>query len=212
MMYPSKRFVRPKELQNVTNGMLPAHLLSNVKPFGQLYWKAGAAWSAMLAAAKKDGLEFSHVGMYRSLAEQEKLFKARYSKKPTGRKPEILRAYKGETWYLRKGMAPAATPGRSNHGFACAVDISALVNGKVVSIGASRRHLDWLIANAGTFGWCWEVGDPRNPEFEIWHLICWDCDSLPASTLGKSVDQATKVKKPTRQERKGRKNKMAGEV
>jgi hypothetical protein len=35
---------------------IPAHLLSNIKPYGQLYWKAAMAWDKMLEAAKAEGL------------------------------------------------------------------------------------------------------------------------------------------------------------
>lgn len=210
MLYPVRKFVMPKELEKHGNGQIPAHLLSDMKPYGQLYHKAGSAWNAMLKAAKRDGLEFSHVGMYRSLKEQERLFFARYASKPTGRQPEVTRVYKGKRYWLRRGMSPAGTPGTSRHGLGCASDIAAVVNKKVVSVGASQKHIDWLVNNAGRYGWSWEVADPKDPEFEIWHLICFDCDNLPADVVSVSANQATKVRRPTRNERRGRKNKMGG--
>jgi hypothetical protein len=102
-------------------------------------------------------------------------------------------------------MAPAGTPGTSKHGWGTAQDFAAIVNKKLVSLGSSQKHVDWLVANAHRFGWSWEVEDTSNPNFEIWHLICFDCDNLPAEILGRSVSQATKVAKPTRKEKKGRK-------
>ena len=210
MMYPVQKFLIPQELEKFPNGDIPAHLLSNMKPYGQLYWKAGCAWEAMLEAAKADGLEYSHVGMFRSLKEQVALFEQRYTTKPTKRVPQVTRIYKGKTFFLKDGMAPAGTPGTSKHGNGCASDIAAVINKKVVSVGSSKKHVDWLVANAHRFGWSWEVADPKNPNFEIWHLICFDADDLPQEILSRSVSQAAKVAKPTRKEKKGRKNKMGG--
>jgi LAS superfamily LD-carboxypeptidase LdcB len=204
-MYPSRKFVTPSELAKCPNGDIPAHLLSNIKPYGQLYWKAAKAWDAMLTAAKAEGLEFSHVGALRTLKEQESLFASRYSTKPSKRVPQITRTYKGKTWFLKDGMAPAGTPGTSKHGWGCAIDVAAVVNKKLINLGGSQKHVDWLKANCEKFGWAWGVGDPSNKEFEIWHLECFDCDSLPAEITGGTVEQAAKVAKPTRKEKKGRK-------
>lgn len=205
MMYPVKKFVLPEELQGVPNGDIPPALLANIKPYGQLYWKAAAAWTAMLDAAKADGLEFSHVGALRTLKEQVALFDSRYSLKATKRIPQVTRTYKGKTYFLKEGMSPAGTPGTSKHGFACACDIAAVVAKKVVNVGSSQKHVDWLVANAGRFGWSWEVADPKNPNFEIWHLVCFDCDALPEDVLALAGDRAAKIAKPKRKERKGRK-------
>lgn len=204
-MYPSRKFVTPKELEKCPNGDIPAHLLSNIKPYGQLYWRAAMAWDKMLEAAKAEGLEFSHVGALRTLKEQESLFASRYTVKPSKRVPQITRSYKGKTWFLKDGMAPAGTPGTSKHGWGCAIDVAAVVNKKLINLGGSQKHVDWLKANCEKFGWAWGVGDPSNKEFEIWHLECYDCDNLPPDIVSGSVDQATKVAKPTRKEKKGRK-------
>ena len=205
MMYPVQKFVVPSELEKLPNGDLPAHLLSDIKPYGQLYWKAACAWEAMVEAAKAEGLEFSHVGAFRSLKEQVALFESRYSAKATKRIPQVTRTYKGKTYFLKEGMSPAGSPGTSRHGCGAAIDACALVNKKIVALGSSQKHVDWLVANAGRFGWSWEVADPKNPNFEIWHLICFDCDNLPAEIVSRSVSQATKVAKPKRKEKKGRK-------
>lgn len=205
MKYPVQKFVLPAELEKFPNGDLPAHLLSNCQPYGQLYWKAAAAWEAMLEAAKAEGLLYSHVGLGRPLKDQVALFQQRYSAKPTKRIPQVTRIYKGKTFFLKEGMSPAGTPGTSKHGFYCAADIAAVVNGKTISVGSSQKHVDWLFLNAHRFGWSWEVAETSNPNFEIWHLICFDADNLPQTILSRSVSQATKVAKPKRKEKKGHK-------
>jgi len=205
MLYPVQKYVVPAELDGVPNGDLPPELLSNIKPYGQLYWKAACAWQAMLAAAKADGLDYSHVGALRTLKEQISLFESRYTTKATKRVPQVTRTYKGKTFFLKDGMAPAGTPGTSKHGHGNAIDACALIKGKIVALGGSQKHVDWLVKNAHRFGWSWEVADPKNPNFEIWHLICFDADKLPADILALAGDRATKVAKPKRREKKGRK-------
>jgi LAS superfamily LD-carboxypeptidase LdcB len=205
MLYPVQKYVVPAELDGVPNGDIPPALLSNIKPYGQLYWKAACAWQAMLAAAKVDGLDFSHVGALRTLKEQISLFESRYTTKATKRVPQVTRTYKGKTYFLKDGMAPAGSPGTSKHGHGCAIDIAAVVKGKVVNVGSSQRHVDWLVKNAGKHGWSWEVADTSNPNFEIWHLICFNADALPAEVLALAGDRAAKIAKPKRREKKGRK-------
>jgi len=205
MIYPVSKYVVPAELNGVPNGDLPPEVLSAIKPYGQLYWKAACAWRAMLKAADADGLEFSHVGALRTLKEQVALFNSRYTLKATKRVPQVTRTYKGKTYFLKAGMAPAGSPGTSKHGHGCAIDVAALVKGKIVSLGASKKHVDWLVKNAATYGWSWEVADTRSPNFEIWHLICFNADRLAPEVLALDTERATRVKKVSRKEKKGRK-------
>ena len=158
-----------------------------------------------MTAAEADGLTFSHVGALRTLKEQVSLFQARYTLKATKRVPQVTRTYKGKTFFLKAGMAPAGTPGTSKHGHGNAIDIAAVIKGKVVSVGASQKHVDWLVKNAATYGWSWEVADTRNPNFEIWHLICFNADALSADILALDTERATRVVKAKRKEKKGRK-------
>jgi LAS superfamily LD-carboxypeptidase LdcB len=66
------------------------------------------------------------------------------------------KTFEGKTWYLRKGMAMLATPGKSNHNLGLAVDVSS---------ASEPKRLNWLIANVKDFGFSWEVV-PSEP----WHL------------------------------------------
>jgi LAS superfamily LD-carboxypeptidase LdcB len=74
------------------------------------------------------------------------------------------RIYKGKAWYLKKGMAPMAVPGTSNHNLGIAVDIA----------DASGKRLEWLVKNAPQFGWSWEVV-PEEP----WHIRYVAGDNKP---------------------------------
>ncbi len=115
----------------------------------------------------KDGIDLaptSWADTYRSLEMQEYGFFQRYTDKPNKRllkqKPKI---YKGKAWYLRKGNAPLAVPGTSNHNLGIAIDIA----------NASGKRLDWLLKNALDFGFSWEL------QSEPWHLRYTAGDNTP---------------------------------
>lgn len=196
MMFPVHKIIMPLRLREVPNGEVPARLLANLKPYGQLFRPAARSYNELVKAGAEAGFTFSHVGAYRSLSQQVSLFKTRYAKKPTGRVPEVTRVWNGDVWYLRKGMAPAATPGKSNHGFGLAIDLCELAGKKPVPLGPNARK--WLLSNAEKYGWCWEVADPSSPNFEVWHLVCWD-----AGDLDKGTEPARRVKRLNRAQRKG---------
>lgn len=106
-------------LKNAKPGELPAKLLRAIEGKGKLHHCAADAYEAMDAAANADGIDLSPTSpadTYRSLAVQEYGFFQRYTDKP---KPALMkqkpRIYKGKAWYLKKGMAPMAVPGTSNH-------------------------------------------------------------------------------------------------
>lgn len=197
-MFPVHKIVLPPALRNVPNGEVPARLLVNVKPYGQLFWKAAVAYNNLVEAAKADGINLGHVGAYRSLDQQVALFKARYSKKPTGRVPSVTRVWNGDVWHLKKNCAPSATPGKSNHGFGISVDLCDMVGKRPVSLSNMTRR--WLVSNAEKYGWCWEVADPTNPNFELWHLVCWDAAKVPVE---EPLKPATRPKRLTRHEKRG---------
>lgn len=170
--------IMPTDLAGTKNGQLPASVLRNIKaPNGQLHRLAATAWNAMQLAAYFDGIELKHVGAYRPFDQQIKLFRERYTASPTGRKPQVTRTYQGTTWYLKKGMAPAGTPGTSNHGWGLAIDVAS----------ASGKRLEWLLgdgfatSNALKFGFSWEVKDGANAE--AWHIRYVCGDKLPQAVL-----------------------------
>ena len=170
--------IMPTDLAGAKNGELPASVLRNIKaPNGQLHRLAATAWNAMQLAAYFDGIELKHVGAYRPFDQQIKLFRERYTASPTGRTPQVTRTYQNTTWYLKKGMAPAGTPGTSNHGWGLAIDVAS----------ASGKRLDWLLgdgfstSNALKFGFSWEVKDGANAE--AWHIRYVCGDKLPQAVL-----------------------------
>jgi hypothetical protein len=149
--------VMPKDLKGVTPGKLPESLLRPIPGGGKLHWRAADAWNAMVAKAKADGLVLkptSSGDVYREYETQKRGFLQRYQLEPI--KGSSTKTFEGKTWYLKKGYAMLATPGKSNHNLGIAVDVH--------SAGEPKR-LNWLIANVKDFGFSWEVV-PSEP----WHL------------------------------------------
>jgi LAS superfamily LD-carboxypeptidase LdcB len=176
--YPVLKLKMPADLAGVKNGEIPPKLLRTIKsPKGQLHSLAATAWNAMQLAAYFDGIELKQVGAYRPIAAQIKLFRDRYTLKPTGRTPQVTRTYQGSRWYLKKGMSPAGTPGTSTHGFGLAIDVAS----------ASGKRLEWLLgdgfatSNALKYGFSWQVAS--GPNAEAWHLQYVCAEKLPLTVL-----------------------------
>lgn len=155
-------------LKNVEPGELDPSLLRKIEGKGQLHHCAADAYEAMDAAANAEGIDLSPTSpadTYRSLAVQEYGFFQRYTDNP---KPALMkqkpRIYKGKAWYLKKGMAPMAVPGTSNHNLGIAIDVA----------NSSGTRLEWLAKNATSFGFSWEVL-PSEP----WHLRYVAGDDVP---------------------------------
>lgn len=184
MTFPVRTIKKPLDLVGKKNGRLPAKMLGEIKPSGFMHHKAARAWAAMRAAAKKDGVVLGHVGDYRPYAEQEALFRARFSTRPTGRTPEVVRVWNGQRWYLKQGVALAAVPGTSNHGWGLAIDAALVVKGQTVTIssdpdgsGPMKSGVEWLLKNAARFGFCWEIAS--GALVEPWHIVYFAGSKLP---------------------------------
>ena len=165
--YPVVKVKLCDHLKDVKPGEIPADLLSGIEGKGRLHHCAADAYEAMDAAANAEGIDLaptSQADTYRSLETQEYGFYQRHtdnpSKKLLKQKPRI---YKGKAWYLKKGMAPMAVPGTSNHNLGVAIDIA----------NASGKRLEWLLKNAQRFGFSWEL------QSEPWHLRYVAGDATP---------------------------------
>jgi murein L,D-transpeptidase YcbB/YkuD len=124
---------------------------------------------AAAAAAGIDLFPTSTADTYRSYDQQLSVFHRRYTPTydPNVNVTTDTRTFNGATWYKRKGVAAVATPGKSNHGWGLAVDVS----------GSSGARLAWMLANAQRFGFSWESQD------EAWHVRYVAGDTVPAVVL-----------------------------
>lgn len=166
MKYPVKAFRIPDELKPYPNGRIPEKFLRKTDKIGTLYHLAAWWAGVMITDAAKDGIALYRISEgYRSYDRQYALFMERYSTKDLGRSPKVTRIWNQQTWYLKPGFSPCATPGYSNHGWGCAQDWAT----------DKPQVLEWLRKNAPRYGWYWESqptlpnGKP-NAEWESWHL------------------------------------------
>lgn len=184
MNYPVKNVKLPKALTKVPNGHLPPTMLKKLVTGGTLYPTAADAFNAMYGAAKVSGITLANIGDYRSYEAQYKLFMERYSPTPTGRNPEVKRRWNKKIWFLRKGCAPSATPGKSNHGYGLAIDLATKVGDKRVTLASNKKAWNWMLANAPQYGF-YLAGGPKtitgkpNPNWEPWHWQYCLGDAIP---------------------------------
>jgi hypothetical protein len=159
---------QPNDLKGTTPGKLPGNLLVGIPGGGKLHHLAAKAWLAMVAKAKADGVELKPTSAgdtYRSYDSQRAGFLQRHTTTPVpGAKP---RQFEGKTWYLKKGMAPLAVPGTSQHNSGLAVDVHS---------ASEPKRLKWMIDNVKNFGFSWEVV-PQEP----WHIRYVAGDDVPAA-------------------------------
>ncbi len=159
-----KKVTMPTDLAGTTPGKLPESLLIKVDG-GKLHHAAAYAWMAMKAAAAADGIELKPTSagdLYRTYDSQLSGFKMRYQKEPIG--GASTRTFEGQKWYLKKGNAPLAAPGTSQHNSGLAVDVHT----------ASGERLKWMVDNCVKFGFSWEVV-PEEP----WHIRYTEGDNTP---------------------------------
>ena len=172
----------PSDLKGVEPGKLSANLLRAVPGGGKMHWIAACAWTAMVEKAKSEGLELkptSSGDTYRDYETQKKGFLTRYQLKPVA--GTSTKTFEGKTWYLKKGMAMLATPGKSQHNLGLAVDVHS---------ASEPKRINWLIANVKEFGFSWEVV-PSEP----WHLRYVCGNDIPQSV--KAWMDANGVTAPT---------------
>lgn len=163
----------PDPVRASGNGTLPPSWLRSfdgtTRTDYKLFAPVSYAMQAMhLAAWDEAGIKFATTGRYRSYARQEALFLERFTPGPFDptvhrTKPStVRRVWAGKEWFLKRGMAMAATPGTSNHGWGIADDICELdANGNIISL--TDRGLTWLRGDAHRFGFALDTWEER------WH-------------------------------------------
>jgi hypothetical protein len=182
MAFPVATFNRSALLLGETNGELDPGILESTPgqaggPTVTLVRPAARAWRALCAAALKAGHTLKASGAassYRTYAEQERLFRQRFTTSPVS---GTVRLWNGVRWYLRPGVALAAVPGTSNHGWGSAVDTGEERDGDSGTESIDAGTLAWLVDNEGRFGFSHEV------QSEPWHIRYNAGDRIPNAVL-----------------------------
>lgn len=174
MTYPTGRFRTPAELRGIANGKLPARLLvpCGIGSF-RMSPTAARACRALVHAAREAGFDVKATGTYRSLAQQEALFRSRYTTMPLPGRP--WKVWQGKTWWQLPRTAQAARPGTSNHGLGLAVDFAEERDGDPQPESVSPAFVKWLDENANRFGFFREFSSGAEP----WHWRYVAGDDVP---------------------------------
>lgn len=175
----------------VTNGKLPSSSLVKLSVPGYLLADAAASFERikrilpwMTTTSAADG--------YRSFAQQETVFLARYRRVSAG----IVGPYKDVRYYkslryARYTGAPAAVPGTSNHGIGRTADFSGLGGFKgaryraFAQIAASHG---WSNAEGASIGEAWHwTYNPANDRFKATARKPARLDNLQVGSKGRAV-------------------------
>ena len=155
------------------NGQLPGSSLAVIPGSSQRIRidlvEQVAAWRG--AFAHRFGRSLEVTDGYRSLEEQERIFRARYTTQVLAGRPR--RTWNGVVWYQRPRTAQAAVPGTSNHGWAAAMDLGSRINQR------STAEHSWAVDVAPAFGFRWPERW-AGPAEEWWHFE--DAEPVPASS------------------------------
>jgi LAS superfamily LD-carboxypeptidase LdcB len=185
-MFPVVQVSKPADLANQSNGQLaPSVLVLTTfagRGQGSQHALAARAWSALAAAARIEcGATLtvtSTSDVYRTYEAQEALFRRRYQDSYNPLTCTLKsKMWNGVKWWQLRGVAMAAVPGTSNHGWGLAVDAALWTGSGVASITSNAKSWAWLQANAVRFGWSWEV------QSEPWHIRYYAGDKVPAAVL-----------------------------
>lgn len=168
---------KPLDLMGAKNGYLLGEFLEDAYPGGDvLHHLAARAYQAMYAKAKSHAVDLAITDGYRPYTTQERLFRERYRDSYNPFATTTSRKFwRDRWWYKRWGVATAAVPGSSNHGWGLAVDVHSAGLGSQAKPGPKLR---WLDEYAEDYGFSWEL-IPEEP----WHLRYWRGDDIPAPVL-----------------------------
>lgn len=183
----------PADLKGQANGKLgPCHTKAVYFPglgYAGLHTLAARAWELLaIMCHAETGVKLTTTGggAYRSYDQQLSAFQTRMTLNfdpNVNRDPAITRTWNGQTWYLRKGYAPVASPGTSNHGWGLAIDSAIFKDGRILGITSDARVWKWLQDNAVSFGFSWEGARPGQPGWEPWHIRYVAGDKIPQRVL-----------------------------
>lgn len=145
------------------NGHAPDDALTPIPGGGRLLAPVAVVWRQICADVQAaHGWTPEPTGphdSYRPYRTQLSTFTARYTR--TARPGRPTKVWDGVTYWLLPGNATAAVPGRSNHGWACAVDVTDLG-------GFTSDHYEQFAAVAARYGWTNTEGRRID---EPWHWV-----------------------------------------
>ncbi|MFD2839320.1 D-alanyl-D-alanine carboxypeptidase family protein [Populibacterium corticicola] len=153
---------------SILNGRLIQSLLSKTSNGHTLRKAARNSYERLNAAFTREfGYELRLTQGYRTYAQQESIFLARYDFTPRSGNTYAnggIKTWNGKTWHKKLGVAVAAQPGYSNHGLGLAIDVNT-----TIGFGSfTSAQYTWLAQHGPAYGWTNTEGRSVN---EPWHWV-----------------------------------------
>jgi hypothetical protein len=193
---------RPSDMEGQVNGRVSPDLLTWVEPERTaLVWLMhhlpARSMRALIAHAKRDGINLTSTGRGRTYLQQVSLFQSRYQTTPipyeyddeTGKPVYETKVWNGVVWYQKPGTSMAAIPGTSNHGWWLADDLAEIIDGVVKPLRPST--VVWLFTNVPAYGFHWETIK------ENWHVHWTNGDRVTQATLDYEASLTNPLPPPT---------------
>ena len=190
-MIEFKPVVKPANLTGQTNGKLSPFVLAPVYFPGyghrSAHSNAVRCWNALaihfhLATGKT--LTVTPGGAYRTYDMQVSAFNVRMQ---SWYNPltctTTTRLWNGKKYWLKRGYAPVATPGTSNHGWGLAFDMALWTGTSIVGITSNTAAWKWIVDNYAKYGFSHEGAKPGTPGYEPWHIRLVCGDAIPPVVL-----------------------------
>ncbi|MBX7226640.1 MAG: M15 family metallopeptidase [Chitinophagales bacterium] len=134
--------------------------------------EAYQAFLKMADAAKKDGINLVILSAARDFNHQKGIWENKWAYKYAHISNPVMRA--------REILQYSAMPGSSRHHWGTEVDLNALSNG-YFSTGEGKKIYDWLLANAGNYGFCQVYGNKTERDGKGYNEERWHWSYLPIS-------------------------------
>lgn len=133
-----------------------------------------AAFEAMHAAAKADGVQLVIVSATRNFKRQKQIWEAKWNgQRLLEGKEKADEVYPDPADRARAILRYSSMPGTSRHHWGTDIDLNAL-NNEYFKAGEGKKVYDWLTAHGATYGFCQPYSPkgperPRGYEEERWH-------------------------------------------
>ncbi len=133
------------------------------------------AFKAMHAAAKADGIQLTIISGTRNFNEQKAIWDRKWEANRSSGK------YKTDSANAKNILRFSSMPGTSRHHWGTDIDLNNLNNSYFAS-GKGKTEYDWLVANAGRFGFCQVYDDKQISARKGYEQEKWHWSYLPLAT------------------------------
>ena len=152
------------------------------RPGQILHKETYAAFLKMFEAAKKDSIKLIIKSATRNFSAQKAIWEGKWNGKRL-LEGNINAAQKIPNPKQRalKILEYSSMPGTSRHHWGTDIDLNAFVN-SYFEKGEGKKEYDWLVANAGTFGFCQPYTPKGSKRPEGYNEEKWHWSYLPLAT------------------------------